>query len=72
MNRPICLVPLSGIACLLLSTTVYGQAFQGGLRGSVRDANGVIPGVEVVLVNEATNFTRTAICSVRGSPTAVI
>jgi len=32
-----------------------GQSFQGGLRGAVKDANGVIPGVVVVLTNEGTN-----------------
>ena len=32
---------LSGLACLLLSSSVFGQTFQGGLRGAVRDANGV-------------------------------
>ena len=34
------------------------QTFHGGLRGEVRDANGVIPGATVVLVNEATNASR--------------
>jgi hypothetical protein len=35
------------------------QSYQGGIRGAIRDANGVIPGVEVTLVNEATNVGRT-------------
>ncbi len=35
-----------------------GQGFQGGLRGAVRDANGVIPGVTVTLTNEATKISR--------------
>jgi hypothetical protein len=57
---------LSAVACLLLSTNVFGQTFQGGLRGAVRDANGVIPGVEVMLVNDATNNTRTAVTNAAG------
>jgi hypothetical protein len=34
------------------------QQFTGGVRGSVRDANGVIPGAAVTLTNEATNISR--------------
>src|SRR5580765_166348 len=34
------------------------QQFTGGLRGAVKDANGVIPGVSVTLTNEATNISR--------------
>lgn len=45
---------------LLLSfvTEARAQSSQGGLRGIVKDAQGVIPGVTVTLVNEATNVTR--------------
>jgi trimeric autotransporter adhesin len=35
-----------------------GQGFQGGLRGAVHDANGVVPGAEVTITNEQTNATR--------------
>src|SRR5262245_23296126 len=34
------------------------QGFTGGLRGAVRDPNGVVPGVEVVITNEATGIKR--------------
>ncbi len=34
------------------------QSFQGGLRGTVRDAQGVIPGVTVTLVNEENGVAR--------------
>src|SRR6478672_823133 len=51
-----------GILCavlLMVSAVVAGaQQFAGGVRGEVRDANGVIPGVTVTLVNEATNISR--------------
>ena len=40
----------------------FSQGFQGGLRGSVKDAGGaVIPGVAVTLTNEATNLSRSIV-----------
>ena len=39
------------------------QQFTGGVRGAVRDANGVIPGVSVTLTNEATNSAREVVTS---------
>jgi len=54
------------LACLLLvvvgafAVAGYSQSYQGGLRGAVRDATGaVVPGVELTLINEETNVTRT-------------
>src|SRR2546430_11196310 len=43
-----------------------GQGFQGGLRGAVKDAGGVVPGVEVTLTNEATNIKRSTTTNDRG------
>src|SRR6188474_3484404 len=40
------------------TASVSAQQFTGGMRGAVRDANGVIPGVAVTLTNEATNISR--------------
>ena len=50
-------------ACLFLSSTRVsaGQTYQGGVRGQVRDQQGVIPGVEVTLLNEAMNTGRTIV-----------
>src|SRR5262244_3639476 len=55
----------SSAACALLCTLllvlpVYlgAQSFQGGLRGVVKDPQGVIPGVTVTLTNEQTNTSR--------------
>lgn len=45
---------------------VLGQGFQGGLRGSIKDAGGVIPGVEVTLTNEQTNIKRSSVTNERG------
>src|SRR5258705_2279195 len=46
--------------------SVFGQGFQGGLRGSIKDAGGVIPGVEVTLTNEQTNIKRSTVTNERG------
>src|SRR3982751_3442732 len=55
-------------ALLVVSTaaTVFGQGFQGGIRGSIKDAGGVIPGVEVTLTNEQTNIKRSVVTNERG------
>ena len=37
----------------------FGQTYQGGIRGAMRDATGVIPGVVVTLIEEDTSFERT-------------
>jgi len=40
----------------------YGQTYQGGLRGAVRDATAaVVPGVEMTLTNEETGTMRTTV-----------
>src|SRR5207249_1339566 len=57
------------LAALLVVTTagaLFGQGFQGGLRGSIKDAGGVVPGVEVTLTNEQTNISRTTVTNERG------
>ncbi len=56
---------LSVLVCLVLgimlsSGAAFAQSFTGGLRGAVKDANGVIPGAEVTLTNESTQTARTA------------
>ena len=50
----------------LFTSTAWAQTFTGGLRGAVRDANGVIPGVTVTLTNDATNATRDAVSNEQG------
>src|SRR5215468_12427523 len=60
-------VTLSFIGFVTLSAALLGQGFQGGLRGSVRDAGGaVVPGVEVALTNEATSLSRTTVTNDSG------
>jgi trimeric autotransporter adhesin len=50
------------LATLALCVVAIGhgaaQSFQGGLRGTVRDAQGVIPGVTVTLVNQDNGVSR--------------
>src|SRR6266849_1151948 len=43
---------------MLAAPLAMAQQFTGGVRGAVRDPNGVIPGVPVTLTNEATNISR--------------
>jgi hypothetical protein len=56
---------------LILIIGVYtgglsAQSFQGGLRGTVRDSDGVVPGVVVMLVNEHTDASRTTTSNASG------
>ena len=55
-NRPVLVIPF--LIALLCATTLAAQTFHGGIRGEVRDVNGVVPGVTVTLTNEQTNITR--------------
>jgi len=57
---------LGALLAVITSSTAFGQGFQGGLRGSVKDSGGVIPGVEVVLTNEQTNIKRSVVTNERG------
>src|SRR5437773_1470569 len=57
---------LTAFAVLSTAGVLFGQGFQGGLRGSIKDAGGVVPGVEVTLTNEKTNISRTTTTNERG------
>src|SRR5437667_8803743 len=58
---------LSFIVLLAASLDSFGQGFQGGLRGAVRDTGGaLVPGVQVVLTNEATSLSRTTVTNDSG------
>jgi hypothetical protein len=57
------------VTCFLSVATggdAWSQTYQGGLRGAVRDANGVLPGAEVALVNEETNAVRSTLVNGAG------
>src|SRR6267142_5474847 len=65
MNMRAALV-LAATLMVSLATNVFGQGFQGGLRGSIKDSGGVIPGVEVTLTNQQTNLKRSTVTNERG------
>jgi trimeric autotransporter adhesin len=54
------------VAVLVCPASVSAQSFQGGLRGAVRDSQGVIPGATVVLLNEASTVSRDTISNGSG------
>ena len=49
-----------------VTSDLAAQTYQGGVRGAVRDANGVIPGADVTLVNEETSVERTTVSNAIG------
>jgi hypothetical protein len=49
---------LCGMLIAGTAMSAIAQQFTGGVRGAVRDANGVIPGANVTLTNEGTNISR--------------
>src|SRR5437867_5739702 len=57
---------LGAFLAVVTSSDAFGQGFQGGLRGSIKDSGGVIPGVEVTLTNERTNIARNTVTNERG------
>src|SRR5256885_13186784 len=58
MDRHVPRVILCAVLLVVGAAAAGAQQFTGGVRGEVRDQNGVIPGVTVTLVNEATNIAR--------------
>ena len=46
------------LAVLFLASGAHAQSFQGGLRGTVKDAQGVIPGATVTMTNQQNNTMR--------------
>jgi hypothetical protein len=58
---------LFGMGWLCLTAgLVSAQSFQGGMRGAVKDAQGVIPGVTVTLTNEANGVSRDTVSNASG------
>lgn len=57
------------LACVLLASWVFvagAQTSLGGVRGAVRDAQGVIPGAAVTLVNEDSGVSRDTVSNENG------
>ncbi len=59
-------VVLSCCLALALAGSAAAQTFTGGLRGAVKEAGGIIPGVTVELINEGTGVTRDAVTNDSG------
>src|SRR5439155_16054541 len=58
---------LAILSLVLAATPAFAQSFQGGLRGAIHDPGGaIVPGVEVSLVNEATNVPRNTVSNETG------
>ena len=60
------LVMLALAAVAAATSPLGAQTYQGTLRGSVRDAQGVLPGVEIVLTNQETKASRAAVSNDQG------
>src|SRR6266540_1444142 len=58
MTKGLARIVLGVLLMCAAAPLALAQQFTGGVRGAVRDANGVIPGVSVTLTNEATNISR--------------
>lgn len=52
--------------CLTTAGLAAAQSAQGGMRGAVRDAQGVIPGVTVTLTNDGTGVSRDTVSNASG------
>jgi trimeric autotransporter adhesin len=48
----------SGLVLVFAHVHLSAQGFQGGVRGLVKDGGGVVPGAEVILLNDSTNVSR--------------
>ncbi len=61
MSRPLTVgtrMVLAIVMTGMLSSVAAAQSFQGTVRGVIRDAQGVIPGASVTLINQSTGATR--------------
>jgi hypothetical protein len=61
-----CALAVAALLVVSIPGGVLGQGFQGGLRGSIKDSGGVVPGVELTLSNERTNISRSTVTNERG------
>lgn len=56
----------TGLLLLGIATEGLSQQFTGNIRGAVRDADGVIPGATVTLINEGTSVSRETVSNEAG------
>jgi hypothetical protein len=60
---------LAIVAVLVSVHLASAQSYTGGLRGAVRDQQGVVPGAEILLINEETNVRRNTVSNDTGEYT---
>lgn len=58
-------VVIALVSCLVAGGVAIAQSYQGGLRGSIKDSGGVLPGVDVTLTHEQTNVKRSTVTNER-------
>ena len=67
IERPFLATVLASVCVVSFTAGIaHAQSFQGGMRGSVKDAQGVIPGVTVTLTNEANGVNRDTVSNQSG------
>src|SRR5215208_3537320 len=67
IQRQLLATMLVGVCAAWFTAGVaHAQSFQGGMRGSVKDAQGVIPGVTITLINEANGVNRDTVSNASG------
>ncbi len=66
--NPRCMVSVLLVAAITAGagSAASAQTFQGSLRGSVRDVQGVVPAATVLLVNEQTKVSRQTVTNAAG------
>jgi trimeric autotransporter adhesin len=65
-TKHVCTCVAMVVWLLAAASAASAQSFQGGLRGAVKDSQGVIPGVTVTLVNEANGVSRDTVSNASG------
>ncbi|MDP1570869.1 MAG: TonB-dependent receptor [Vicinamibacterales bacterium] len=57
----------AGMLALVAAGVANAQTFTGGVRGTVQESGGVVPGVTVQLINQETGATREAVSNDQGA-----
>ena len=67
ITRQVLAITIVSVSALWITAGIASaQSFQGGMRGSVKDTQGVIPGVTVTIINEANGVTRDTVSNASG------
>ena len=66
LSTALCTLLVAAGLSAALPSDLRAQSSQGGMRGVVKDAQGVIPGVTVTLVNDQNNTSRETVTNAVG------